>query len=137
MPPGAGVVGRDAHQPVHAGLGLQPAVGVDALDLQGRRLDAGLLAGGLLDHVDAHAVGVGPARVHPLQHLGPVLGLGAAGAGVDLDIGVVAVGLAGQQRLELGAGGALLERGQLGARLVQRSLVALRVGHLGELDGVG
>src|SRR5687767_9168652 len=103
MTPGAGVVGRDAHQAVHAALGLQPAVGVDALHVQRRRLDPGLLAGGLFDQLDFHAVGVGPARVHPLEDLGPVLGLGAAGAGVDLDIGVVAVGLAREQGLELGA----------------------------------
>ena len=39
-----GIEGRDAHQPVHAGLGLQPAIGVLALDRAGRGLDAGLLA---------------------------------------------------------------------------------------------
>src|SRR6185295_7276470 len=42
------VVGRDAHQSVYARFSLEPAVSVLALDLQGRRLDAGLLAGALL-----------------------------------------------------------------------------------------
>ena len=47
---------------------------------------------------------LGPARIHAQQHAGPVLALGAAGAGMDFEIAVVAVGLAGQQRLELAAG---------------------------------
>ena len=65
------------------------------------RLDAGLLARALLDPFELVAVRLGPARVHAQQHLGPVLGLGAAGAGVDLDEAVVGVGLAGEQALEL------------------------------------
>src|SRR3546814_3054533 len=39
-----------------------------------------------------------PAGVHALQHLGPVLAFGATSARIDLDIGVVRVGLARQQR---------------------------------------
>ena len=53
-------------------------------------------------------------RVHAQQHAGPVAGLRAAGAGVDLHVGVVAVGLAREQRLQLGAAGALLEGLQAG-----------------------
>ncbi len=131
MAPGVGVEGRDAHQPVHAGLGLKPAVGVGPLHLQGGGLDARLFSAGLFDNVDAHAVRVGPAAVHAFEHLGPVLGLGAAGAGVDLHKAVVAVGLAGQQRLQLGPRRHLLEPRQLPAGLFKRSLVALRVGQLG------
>ncbi len=40
MPPLVRVVGRDAHQPVHAALGLQVAVGVLAVDLERGVLDA-------------------------------------------------------------------------------------------------
>ena len=50
VPPRVGIERRDAHQPVHAGFGLQPAVGVVALDLDGRRLDAGLFALRLFQH---------------------------------------------------------------------------------------
>ncbi len=89
---------------MHASFGLQPAIGVHPLDLQGRRLDAGLLARGLFDDLDQHAMSMGPAAVHPLQHLGPVLGLRAPRAGVDFDVAVVAVGLARQQRLQFGPG---------------------------------
>ena len=67
----------------------------------GRRLDAGLLARGLLEILDLVAVLLGPARIHAQQHVGPVLALGAARAGMDLEIGVVRIGLARKQRLEL------------------------------------
>ncbi len=84
-----GVERRDADQAVHAVLGLQPARGVAALDLDGRRLDAGLLALGFFEILDLVAVLLGPARVHAQQHAGPVLAFGAAGAGMDLEIGIV------------------------------------------------
>src|SRR5882724_9114560 len=88
---GLTVVGRDAHEPVHAALGLQPAIGVVARDPDGGRFQAGLLAGALLDPLDLVAVLLGPARVHAGQHLRPVLRLGAAGAGMDLDVTVVGI----------------------------------------------
>src|SRR5437867_829642 len=120
---------------MHAVLGLEPAIGVAALHLDGGGLDARLLAAGLLDPIDLVAVLLGPARVHPQQHAGPILAFSAAGAGMDLDIAVVAVGLARKQRLELTArdvSAQLLERG-LGLR--HHLLVALGLAQLdhGEL----
>ena len=56
---------------------------------------------GLFDPFDLVAVLLGPARIHAQQHVGPVLALGAAGAGMDFEIAVVGIGLARQQRLEL------------------------------------
>ena len=47
-----------------------------------------------------------------MQHVGPVLAFGAAGTGMDFEVGVVAVGLAGQQRLELAPGDVLPEPAQ-------------------------
>jgi hypothetical protein len=76
-------------------------------------------------------VGVGPAAVHAQQHASPVARLGAAGPGVDFDIAVVAVGLAGQQGLEFGAAGAVLQVLKLGAGVLQQGFVALHVGQLG------
>ena len=52
-------------------LGLQPAVGVLALDQQRRRLDAGLLARALLDQGDLVAALLRPAHVHARQHARP------------------------------------------------------------------
>ena len=57
-----------------------------------------------------------PAHIHALQHLRPVLALGAAGAGMNLDIGVVGVGLAGEQRLDLPGVGLLAQRGPAPSR---------------------
>jgi hypothetical protein len=48
-------IGRDAHQPVHARFGLQPAIGVVALDQHGRGLDAGLFAVVHFQHFDLEA----------------------------------------------------------------------------------
>ena len=42
MPPGVGVEGADAHQPVHALLSAEIAVGMIAADLKGHALDARL-----------------------------------------------------------------------------------------------
>ena len=95
------VIGRDAHQAVDARLGLQPAIGIVALDQDGGGLDAGLFAVMDFQHLDLEAAALGPARVHAQQHRRPVLALGAAGAGMDFEIGVVGVGLARQHRLDL------------------------------------
>ena len=136
MPLGRRVEGRDPHQPVHAGLGLQPAVGVRPLDLDGRRLDPGLLPRGFLQEVDGHAMGVGPAGVHPKQHAGPVAGLRAAGAGVHFQKSVISVGLSGQQGLKLRPGGSLPDGLQLATRLLEAGLVILLIGEFSVADSV-
>jgi hypothetical protein len=86
---------------VHPGLGLEPAIGVRAAHLQRGGFQPGLLALGAFHQRDLVAVLFGPARIHAQQHLRPVLRLGAAGAGVHFQEGVVGVGLAGQQALDL------------------------------------
>jgi hypothetical protein len=85
-------------------LPLEPAIGVAALDEQRRRLDAGTLAFRFVHQLDLVAVRFRPARVHALEHAGPILALSAAGTGVDFQIAVVRVRLAGQQRFELAPG---------------------------------
>ena len=102
-----------AHQPVHADLGLEPAVGVVALDAEGGRLDAGHFAAGDLQQLGLPAAVLAPAQVHAQQHLGPVLRLGAAGAGLDVDEGVVGVHLAGEHALEFQLADALLQLGDI------------------------
>ena len=86
---------------MHAALGLEPAVGAFARDLDDRRLDPRLLAGALLDPLGLVAALLRPADVHAEQHLGPVLRFGASGTGMDLEEAVVAVRLARQQALQL------------------------------------
>ena len=80
---------------------------------------------GLLEILDLVAVLLGPARVHAQQHAGPVLALGAAGAGMDFEVAVVGVGLAGQQRLELAARDFGLELAQRRLGLGDDALILL------------
>ena len=131
------VVGRNPHQPVDPALDLEIAVGVLALDQQGRRLDPGLFAGVMVDQFDLHSVALGPARIHPLEHPGPVVAFGAAGTGVDLDVAVVGIRLAREQGGNLVAVGPLGKLGKRANSVVDQRDVALGLGHLDELDGIG
>ena len=132
--PGIGIIGRDADQPVHPGFGLEPAIGAVALDENGGGLDAGLLAGMLLDELHLVAMRLRPAHIHAQQHAGPVLALGAAGAGMDLDIAVIAVGLARQQRQQLLLGQLWAHRLQHRFGIGDDRLVALELAELDQLD---
>ena len=61
----------------------------------------GLVARLEVDELALEAAALGPAQVHAQQHLGPVLRLGAAGAGVNRDDRVLAVVLAAEHLLGL------------------------------------
>jgi hypothetical protein len=81
-------------------------------------------------------VRLGPAGVHAQQHFGPILRLGAAAAGMDLEIAVVAVGLARKQAFKLAFR-------RLGAQFVEcrfgfldDRVVTFRLTELDELDRV-
>jgi len=102
VPPGGRVEGADPDQPVDAVLDRQVPVGVLALHQHGHALDAGLVAGLDVGDVPLVAALLAETKVHPQQHLGPVLALGAAGPGVDRQDGVGAVVLAAEHLLELG-----------------------------------
>ena len=103
---------RDADKPVHTVLGLHQPVGVAALEYE-------------LDIAEAASVPSETARistskprlsapvVHPHQHLGPVLGIGAALTGLDLADGITLVELTGEQRAHLELVEHRLERGGL------------------------
>ena len=90
-----------AHEPVHAALGLEDAVGVLALDRERRGLEARLLPRARLDELGLEPAVVRPAQVHPQHHLGPVLRVRAARARVDRDDRVAAVVLAVEERVLL------------------------------------
>ena len=94
-------------------------------------------AGVILDELDLAAVALGPARVHALQHLGPVLAFGAAGAGIDLDIGVVGVGLAGEHGLDLTPLDLGLDGAERALRLDRNRQVVFGLGKLDHADIVG
>ena len=103
VPPGVRIERRDAHEPVHARFGLEPAMGVVALDHDRRRLDPGLVAGRLFDHLDVELPPLRPAHVHAQEHARPVGAFGSAGAGMDFEIGVVGVRFARQAAPRAGA----------------------------------
>ena len=100
VPAVVGIERRFAHQTVHADLGLEPAVGVVALDAERRALEPGDFARRGFEQFGFPAFVLAPAQVHAQQHLGPILRLGAAGAGLDVDECVRAVHLAGEHALE-------------------------------------
>ena len=116
---------------MHAVFGLEPAISIAALDLDRGRFDAGFFALRFFDEVDLEAAVLGPARLHTQQHSGPVLALGAAGAGMDFKIGIVVVSLAGKQRLKLAARNFPFELAQARFRFGDDALILLR---LAELD---
>ena len=95
-----GIERRLAHQPMHADLGLQPAVGVFALDFEGRRLDARDVAGTGFHQFGFPAAGFAPAQIHAQQHFRPILCLCAASAGLDVDVSIRGVQFAGEHALE-------------------------------------
>ena len=64
VPARIGIERGNAHQPVHARLGFQPAMRVVALDDDRRRLDAGLIPIRLLNQLDVELSPLGPAHVH-------------------------------------------------------------------------
>ena len=106
------------------------AVGVRRVDREGRRLEAGLLGVRRVEHLDRVGVLLGPAGVHPHQHLGEVRGVDATGAGADGDQRLAGVVLAGQQGPDLERLDGLLDPGQLGLGLGQRRGVALLAAEL-------
>ena len=94
---GVGIKGRDPHQTVDAVLPLQEAVGVLALDHNGSGFQAGLIALLIVHNLVGEAVAFRPAGIHPVEHLAPVLGFGAAGTGLEAHHGIVLVIMAGEQ----------------------------------------
>jgi hypothetical protein len=82
---------------VDAALGAQPAVGAPAVDRDGDALESGLLPFLLVEDLGRESVALGPAEVHPKEHLGPVGGFRAAGPGADRQERRTLVVLAGEQ----------------------------------------
>ena len=123
MSPSIRVERRDTDEAMHAALGLEPAIGVGATDRDGGGFEPGFLTAALFEPFDLVTVRICPADIHPQQHLGPILRLCAAGAGMNFEIAVVAIGLARQQAFELALG-------RLGAQSLERQL---RLGHYAEI----
>ena len=75
---------------------------------------------------------LGPAGVHPVEHLGPVLGLGAASPGMDGQNDVGAVILPGEQGLQPGGLHVGLQGGKALRQLGDEALILKLVAHLAQ-----
>ena len=137
MPARVRVERRLAHQTVDPRLRAQHAVGVLAGELDGRRLDAGDFAFGFFEHLDREALALAVLDVHAQQHRRPVLRLGAAGAGLDVDEGVERVGRVVEHAPEFQPGDVLLDAVDVGGDGVQRVVVVFLARHLEQVAGVG
>ena len=102
------------------------------VDLEGRRLEAGLLGVGGVHDLRRVAVALGPAQVHPHEHLGEVGGVDATGAGADRDDGLALVVLPRQQGADLELADVLLQGREVALGLVERGGVVLLLAHLDE-----
>jgi hypothetical protein len=110
MAPLVGVERRDADKTMDPRFLAQMAEGIVAFDADSNALDTGLFPGKEVKDFRGISLALGIAKVHPQQHLSPVLGFGAAGPRVDRQDGVAAVILIVEQRPQLGLGQHFAER---------------------------
>ena len=107
-----------------------------SLETDGRALDAGNVAFGHLDQLGFETLGLAPAQVHAQQHFGPVLRLGAAGAGLDVEEGIVFVHFAGKHASELELGDGFFDAVEIGFDLGDGGLVVFADREFEQLAGV-
>src|SRR5690606_30916468 len=94
-------------------------------------------AGRFLEHLGLEALALAVAQVLAQQHRGPVLCLGAARAGLDLDEARIRVGRVREHAPELEILDFRFDRPHVGFHGDERRVVVLRRGHLEQLGGVG
>ena len=98
MAAGIRIERRYPHQPVHAFFRFQVTIGIATGDQERGTFDACLVAVLEIHCFHTITVAFGIAHIHPQQHLGPVLGFGAAGAGVQGENRIIRIILAGQHQ---------------------------------------
>jgi len=111
-------------------------VGVVAGDLHARALDAGDFALGLLQDLGPVALALAVAQVHPQQHRRPVLRLGSAAPGLDVDEAGVGVHRIVKHPAELHVADGVLERVDVLRHRDQHRIVGLAARQLEELAAV-
>ena len=121
---------------MNAVLALQITVGIFTLDEHFGALDAGVFAVQKVQNLVLEAHVVGPVLVHTDEHGSPVHGLGAAGAGMEAEDGIVAVVLTGQQGAERLAIQLHFKGGKALLHLGEEALVLHLLGHLDGGDHV-
>ena len=115
---------------MHADLGLEPAVGVIALDAERGGFDAGDFATGHFHQLGLPAARLRPAQVHAQEDFRPVLGFGTTGAGLDIDERGGGIELAREHALEFQLADAGIDLGHVIGHGLHGVLVAVGGGHL-------
>ena len=82
---------------MNALLALEQTVGVVALKSDGDRLNARFFAGQKIHDFGLDVMRFRPAQIHAFEHFGPVLSLGAARAGMDVQKCIHMIGFAAEQ----------------------------------------
>ncbi len=77
---------------------------------------------------------LGPPCVHSQQHLGPILRLGTARAGMHFDIGVVGIGLAREQAFQFHLAGPFAQALKRADGVLDHRLVVFGLGQLRQFD---
>jgi hypothetical protein len=132
LPPALVVERADPHEPVGAGLDRQVAERIRHLDLEGGRLEPGLLGIGGVQDRGRVVVPLGPAQVHPQQHLGEVGRVHAPGARADRHNGLAGIPLAIEQGADFELADVLLEGGEFTLGFSEGVGVLLLGAHLDE-----
>jgi hypothetical protein len=105
--------------------------------MQGRALDTGDFAGGQFHDGGIETALVGPAQVHAQQHIGPVLRLGAAGTGLNIEIGVVGVHFAAEHPAELELFENTAQTLDFGCHVRHRAFIAFFSRHVEQVARIG
>ena len=132
MAAAAGVKGRNADQAVDAAFRFQITIGMGTVGGKGGTFDAGLITRQQVIHFGFKSPAFGKTQIHAQQYLRPILGLSAAGAGMNSDEGIFIVVFAAQHHLQLQATQILLLDLKLIGGFGQDGLIGLFLGQIQE-----
>jgi len=133
----AGIERGFSHQSMHTGFGAQMTVGIVADHFDSRAFYAGDLTIGLFQHFDLEAFALAVAQIHAQQHGGPVLRLGAAGTGLDVDEAVVRIHRVREHAAEFHRRDALFDVLDVGGGAIQALIVVFCLCHFKQLGSIG
>ena len=120
------------HQTVYPLLRTQEAISILTGHLKGHALDPGHVSFQIVQDFQRKAFLLRPPAVHPVEHPGPVAGLGSAGSRVQRHDGVALIVLSRQKRLNPQFLELRLEPLQLLLDLRDGSFIRLLLAHLNE-----
>lgn len=108
---------------MYAGFSAQPAIGIFAGDFDSRGLNAGDFPFRLFNDFRLEAARFRPTQIHTQQHAGPVLRFSTTRTGLNIEIAIGAIVLAGEHPAEFQLRQFLFQRIQLRDGFVKRLFV--------------